>query len=96
MRPRKTGPTATKSKYKYVGAYDESGEWVPAHVRCEYEGDHQVTPSKWPIPNPTNNPSPSMDATCELCGCGLVVYPGHATGELSGIKIVLNREKQPA
>lgn len=89
MRP-KTRPTIV-SKYRYQSL-----------VECEEAGNHRVTPPTWPPPKTVAMISDSyLNLQCELCGAWLVVYEGHATGQLQSIDVILTdeqkkRTKQPA
>ena len=81
MGQRQKTHAVAPSKYKYAGK-DE----------CEEQEDqHVFRPKAWPPKRHANTvEEPSISGRCELCGCHLVVYQGHATGELPGIKVLLN------
>lgn len=66
----------------------------PNLVACEeHEDFHVVKPNVWPPPRIGHfGGDPSLSAVCELCGCNLVVYQGHATGEIPGIKVILPKK----
>ena len=68
------------SSYKY-----------PSMEACEEQEDaHQFTPKAWPPRKLVNQiEEPSIGGRCDLCGCHLTVYSGHATGEIKGIRVVL-------
>jgi len=89
MRPKK-GPTVIP-KYRYSSL-----------VECEEAGNHRVTPPTWPPPKTAQSlTDPVLTLQCELCGAWLVVYEGHATGQLQTIDVILTdeqkrRTKQPA
>ena len=85
MRPKR-GTTTAPSPYKYTHDYTENKS---ALVQCEEAGDHEVHPSVWPPLSTTGDPNPSVGLQCVLCGCWLVVYRGHATGELKDVKVIL-------
>ena len=76
---------ATKEKalsaYKYTSM-----------TECEEQEDaHVFSPKAWPPRRMgTQIEEPSVAGRCDLCGCRLVVYTGHATGEIKGIKVNLS------
>ena len=82
------GTLTERSPYKYQGIKDEG---IRPHEQCEMNEDHhQVTPTTWPPPRiGTLGGDPSLSLRCDLCGAWLVVYAGHATGRLPGIKVIL-------
>ena len=60
-------------------------------VECEENEDHHVVrPSSWP-PRRTGTMAgdPHLSLQCELCAGWVIVYKGHATGELRGVKVIL-------
>ena len=91
-RPTRNAP----SPYKYSGYMDEDMRWHSPLEQCEEIGQHRVTPKTWPPPRTKTMTAedPSLNARCELCGVWLIVYDGHATGQLQGIDIVLNEEQK--
>jgi hypothetical protein len=96
-KPRRVKRSADTppSPYRYVG-YHINGvisdaNWVPPHVQCEEEGDHEFHTRVWP---PSSRNDPTLTGRCALCGCHLVVHKEHMTGEMQGIKVVVaNAEK---
>ena len=86
MRPKKSD--AAPSRYRYQNL-----------VECEEAGNHRVTPTTWPPPKTaTMTTDPHLNMQCELCAAWLVVYEGHATGQLKDIDVILPErlKKQPA
>lgn len=77
---QKTGPTEVR-KYKYTSV-----------VECEENEDaHVFSPNMWPPKKMVNQmEEPALAGRCDLCGCHLMVYAGHATGELRGIRVNLS------
>ncbi len=61
-------------------------------IECEENEDqHVAKPRSWPPRRQGNQTGdPSMALRCELCNCHLVVYKGHATGDMPGIKVDLS------
>jgi hypothetical protein len=84
QRPKKGG-TAEASKYRYQSV-----------EACEEAEDfHVVTPKTWPPVRIGNQGGdPYLSAQCELCGGWLIVYRGHATGEMKGIKVNLPEKRK--
>ena len=84
-----------RSPFKYKGDLNAN---LRPHEQCESEeedGRHQVSPKTWP-PTRKGHESgePSLSLTCDLCGVNLVVYAGHATGELEGVRVLLPEGKK--
>lgn len=100
MRPKK-GPTEAP-KYRYTGYMGGDGKWVSGMEQCEEQGDHRVVPKAWPPPRTAaQTTDPHVALRCELCGAHVIVYEGHATGQLEGVDVILTEEqrkrtKQPA
>jgi hypothetical protein len=89
QRLRGASAGADASGFKYKGIKDEN---VRPHEQCEMENDdtHEVHPTTWPPPRiGTQGGDPSVSLRCVHCGAWLVVYQGHATGEMQGIRVVL-------
>ena len=64
---------------------------------CEEEGDHQVTTSVWPPPRTGMSPvDPSLSLQCDLCGAWLIVYEGHATGQIGGVTVITRTGEPPS
>ena len=65
-------------------------------IQCEVTRDeHEVHPTVWPPPRTgTIAGDPSMALPCVHCGATSIVYKGHATGELRGVRVVLPNEKK--
>ena len=67
-------------------------------LACEVEHDtHEVHPTSWPparIGNLAGEPSQSLP--CVRCGTTCIVYPGHATGALRGVTVVLPEAPAPS
>lgn len=58
-------------------------------VECEEAEDfHVVRPTVWP-PQTIGRTDGSVNLQCELCGAWLVVYAGHATGTVPGVKVLV-------
>ena len=82
MPRRMASVTKPKSAYKYqsIAECEESTE----------DGKHIVSPSRWPPQRVGNSVGkPSMALTCDLCGCNVIVYEAHVTGELDGVTVNL-------
>lgn len=79
---QKTPASVGASQYKYRDK-DE----------CEENEDfHVFTPKAWPPRRQGHQvEEPSVSGRCDLCGCHLTIYLGHATGEIGGIKVNLAR-----
>ena len=88
MAQRQRTTTQERSPYKYQGIKDEN---IRPHEECEMNEDgHVVKPTRWPPPRLGGvGGDPSLDLRCTLCGVNLVVYAGHATGELPGVTVIL-------
>jgi hypothetical protein len=87
LRGRPAGADATG--YKYKGSKDEN---IRPHEQCEMQSDdtHEVHPTTWPPPRIGNQGGdPSISLQCVYCGAWCIVYKGHYTGELKGIRVVL-------
>lgn len=84
MRPKKP---VIASPYRYTSKNE-----------CEENGNHRVTPLTWPPPKTaTQVTDPVLNMRCDLCGCWLIVYEAHATGQMPDIDVILpERKKQPA
>jgi hypothetical protein len=79
------------SEYKYRGYEAEGGGRVAPHEECEMNGNHRVRPPFWP-PRSTgavSNGDPSMALVCELCGCWVITYEKHGTGEIEGVDVII-------
>lgn len=89
QRLRGATAVADPNGYKYKGIKDEN---LRPHEQCEINEDdtHEVRPTTWPPPRLGNlGGDPSLSLQCVHCGAWLVVYSGHATGRLKGIRVVL-------
>lgn len=65
-------------------------------VQCEVQNndEHEVRPPTWPPPRIGNQAGdPSMSLRCVRCGTNVIVYSGHATGKIAGVKVVLPKSK---
>lgn len=80
MGQRQSTTSERRGPYKY-----------DSMIECEEREDaHLFSPKSWPPKRlGTQVEEPSMAGRCDLCGCHLTVYPGHATGEIPGIRVNL-------
>ena len=88
--PRRT-PNVTKARspYKYQSVA-ECEESTP-------DGKHVVSPTKWPPQRVGSfSGAPSLPLTCDLCGCNVIVYEAHVTGEMDGVTVNLPEKKLAA
>ena len=90
---RRTAPSnQDQSTYKYKGDKDAG---IRPHEQCEMNEDHIVRPTSWPpVRKGYEVGEPTMSLQCELCGVNVVVYAGHANGEMEGVKVIVPEVKK--
>ena len=75
-------------------AQPPKGKTYEDMVACEEAGNHEVHPATWPpMRTGESTAQPHVSCICVKCGTNLIVYSGHASGDLEGVDVVLPKAK---